>query len=194
MIKVSKISWLMAMIAIILISTITVTLSKEAKPGCSGKAGTKCKTAKSLKDCELYAEIEYKFSTKPTQFSQTVVLDLNKMYELLNMKVPVVITVKTDRGYTKSQTFSMQRERKPKFAPILSNARCYAFTPVNKTQMDRFCKEAIDNTRHYGKATIRSEFSIRAVDLKTAKMPLAENHYKIRGKIGKDQSLVRLSP
>jgi hypothetical protein len=136
---------------------------------CSGSAsaGANCKIVNGKKECSMFIKAEINFSPKPKTFDEVFVLDLNRKYKLLNKSIPVNVSLKTDKGYTRKAKFTLTKNKSRSVSPIKSGFTAHVFTPADKAATDKFIKNALANTGHTLNYTMTLKFTTDGVTSKT---------------------------
>ena len=136
---------------------------------CSGSASASasCKIVNGKKDCSFTMTGTIHFSPKPKTFDEVFVLDLNSKYKLLNQRVPVNVSLKTDKGYARKAKFTLAKNKSRSFKPIKSGFTAHVFTPADKATVDKFIKNALSNTIHTLNYTMTLKFTTDGVTSKT---------------------------
>lgn len=170
------------LLAILLIAVLMLT-----QPGCevsggvevsgsgsaSGSFGDDGFSGEAKGEVKVGASIKITFSPKPTVFDEAIVLDLNQGLNVLDNSFAVKVSIKTDTGFTKTATFTFNRDSRMRLSPKLSNARTHGFKPANKAALDKFIADALGKTNHVADANISFTFKYQGQFQRTSKEKLA---------------------
>ncbi len=185
--KLEKVKLMTVVILCIVLPLALLQVSCKKKGKCSAKCD-------SNGNCQVECSVEFEFDsaqaprTAKGQFDQILVFDLNKNYSISD-KVSLNVICKTDKGFTKSGRFLMQKDKARKVPPVRSDFVAYPFVPENKNLMDNFFREILSNTNQKFTSTIIAKFAIKSTDIRLKQVILSSRDLSLRAKLTLEESL-----